>query len=288
MSGFEAACRLLPPEIRRAAQRLSPDIRAKAQEFRLRLDRKPRLTMQEGDIVLDGLRPVTTADLARVLEIAEHASPYASEAAIRQGYVCADGGVRVGLCGRVRSGAEGVWAQTHLTSLSIRIPREVRGCASPFCRAPFRSTLILSPPGGGKTTLLRDMVRLLSDGGLRVCLCDERGEVAAPGTFGFGFDVGERTDVLSERPKNAAAMQLLRTMNPQVLAMDEITAREDADACLEAADSGVELLATVHAADRDELCRSGRCRELLDRGVFERYICIVRTPSGREYREGCF
>ena len=231
---------------------------------------------------MTGASEVTQNDLARLAEIAAGASPYAVAAAVRCGYITTARGVRVGLCGRMRPGTEESWVPNGLTSAAIRIPREVRGCAERFCKTPFVSTLILSAPGAGKTTLLRDMVRLLSDAGRRVALCDERGEVAALGAEGFGFDVGERTDVLTDRAKHEAALQLLRTMNPEILAMDEITQAQDAEACRLAAGCGVELLATAHG---DEASCGSVCRALLRENIFRRCIRIRRTRTGREYSE---
>jgi len=285
MTGYEKAAQLLPGTLRTKAFALPAEIRGAAQEFRLRLGQRPAVTIPRGDHPLDPDRRVSAEDLLRVVEIAARASPYAVEAGVRQGFITAPGGVRVGLCGRIRPGTESAWASGGITSAAIRIPRAAAGCANGFCSLPFSSTLIVSPPGAGKTTLLRDMVRQLSGRGLRVGLCDERGEVAALGESGFGFDVGPRTDVLSDCPKDAAAFQLLRTMNPQVIAMDEITSQRDVEVCLAAAGCGVSLLATAHAGSPDELHRSSLYRALARDRIFRRVIGIRLTPSGREYVE---
>lgn len=282
MSGFASACALLPTALRRAALALPENVRLQAQEFRLRLGRVPSVTLGRGETPLPGTAPVTHADLARLVEIAAGASPYAVAAAVQNGCLTAPGGVRLGLCGRMAPDTESAWIGRGLTSAAVRIPREVRGCAAPFCRDGFVSTLILSPPGAGKTTLLRDMVRLLSDRGERVSLCDERGEVAGLTSEGFTFDVGARTDVLTEAPKSRAALQLLRTMNPQILAMDELTEAPDAAACRAAAGCGVRLLATAHG---DEDTCAPACRELLREGAFRRCVYIRLTADGRAYEE---
>jgi len=287
MQGFFSSVKLLPGRLSARLNGMAASAGEQVQEIHLRLGRVPTVLLPEGERALPGGETVSRADLLFVLERACQSSPYAAEESVRRGYICAPGGVRVGLCGRMRPGTQTSWAAGGLTSVNIRIPREVRGCAEGLCGSPFPSTLIISPPGGGKTTLLRDMVRLLSDGGARISLCDERGEVAAMGEDGFGFDVGEHTDVLSDLPKRQAALQLLRTMNPQILAMDEITGGEDASVCLACAGCGVKLLATAHAADLQELRAGALYASLARSGVFERVITIRQSPGGREYREDC-
>lgn len=285
MSGLEKALWLLPGELRKALRQLPDRLTEEACEIRLRRGRAPALTLPDGEYPLPGAAAVTEDDLARVLELASGASPYAAADCLRRGFLTADGGVRVGFCGRFPAGEHGLWSRDDLFSVCIRIPRDVKGIGVQFCARPFPSTLILSPPGGGKTTLLRDMVRALSSGGMRVGLCDERGEIAALSESGAGFDVGERTDVLSDCPKARAAMILLRCMSPELIAMDEISEPEDADACRSAAYCGVSLLATAHAADASELSRREVYRTLQSEQVFTRAVVIRVTGGRRTYEE---
>ena len=147
----------------------------------------------------------------------------------------------------------------------------------------FSSTLLLSAPGGGKTTLLRDLVRCLSEQGLRVSLIDERGEVAVMVRGVPQMDVGPRTDVLDGIPKALGIPMALRAMNPQIIAVDEITLRADLTAAAMAAGCGVGLLATIHAAGTAELTEKPLYRQLLEDRVFRMAVCIRRTEAGRSY-----
>ena len=168
----------------------------------------------------------------------------------------------------------------------MRIPHAVPGCADALVpqlmKDGFCSTLILSPPGGGKTTLLRECVRRLSDQGLRISLMDERGEIAAVQNRTPQFDVGANTDVMTGGQKAACCMMLLRAMRPDVLAFDEISAPEDIEAMRIAAGCGVALLATAHAENVDELRRRRLYQILLETGVFRRALVLRENQQFAE------
>jgi stage III sporulation protein AA len=140
--------------------------------------------------------------------------------------------------------------------------------------------MIISPPGGGKTTLLRDVVRLLSYKGYNVGVADERGEVAGARSGG-SIDVGPRTDVLDGCPKAAGMRMLLRSMSPDVIAVDEIGRREELDVVTDIVNAGVKLICTAHGAGIEELKARRVFRELLGSGAFKRFILLGRgeTPG---------
>jgi len=278
MGEYEQVCALLPPELRRGAEELPGLVRRRVEEIRLRCGRMPSVVVGADEQPLPSEGPVTRRDLELTVEIATRSSAHTALERVRQGYFTVKGGHRIGLCGSVWTEDGKVKNLRCLSSLDLRVAHAVPGCAEAVFRdltagGDFPSTLILAPPGGGKTTLLRDLTRLLS-ASLRVGLCDERGEVAALWEGAPQFDVGERTDVLEGCPKAQALMMLLRGMDPQVLCCDEITNPADCAALEQCAGCGVKLLATVHAGAVEDLARKGLYRALLGRGVFEKAVVI--------------
>ena len=290
---FHQAAALLPPEQRRALERLDDAVKARTEEIRLRAGQPVSLVLPEGEITLPGWeRPVRTAELALLLEIATQASAHTALSQVRSGFFTVRGGHRLGICGSgvVKDGA--VWNLRQVSSLALRIAREAVGIAAPildrlWAGEELLSTLILSPPGWGKTTLLRDLIRALSDGdgvpARRVGVADERGELAGVCEGVPQFRVGRRTDVMDGCPKSAGLLMLLRGMNPQALAADEITAPEDIAALERAANCGVSLLCTAHGASLEDLRRRVLYRRLLEAQIFRRLVVIRRQGSRRCY-----
>ncbi len=284
---FDRAAGLLPAALRQRAMSLDRKEKAEAEELRLRIGRPLALTLPDGEQTLPGTE-VCGADLEEVVDAATEFSRYTAAESLRLGYLTAPRGVRIGVCGRIT--ADGM---TDFSSLSIRIPRPRYGVAAPILpqlveQGHLLSTLILSPPGGGKTTFLRDLVRLLGDGSeafpaCRVSLVDERGELAGIYRGRPYMDVGRQTDVLSGVRKAQAVPMLLRAMNPQVIALDEVALQEDIAAVLAAAGCGAALLATMHASSVQELLRREISRRLIESGVFRRAVVIGGRGFHRTY-----
>lgn len=287
---YELAAAILPSRLRRIAMELPETDKKRAEEFRLRAGHCLSVLLPEEERSLEAI--VTTEELETLCDIAAEFSRYASIETLRQGFLPVRGGFRVGLCGSAVVKDGEVTNLKQISSAVIRISREQKGIAQAVAPRLFRdgrfvSTLLLSPPGGGKTTLLRDLVRQLSQGeGVppqRITLIDEREEIAVMYRGQPQMDVGPRTDVLSGCPKALAIPMTLRAMNPQIIAVDEITVREDLRAISQAAGCGVALLATIHAANVEELQAKPLYQELLAGRVFRQAVLIRTGPEGRLY-----
>lgn len=223
-------------------------------------------------------------------------SIYACEESIRQGFFTLPEGHRVGLTGRYASDKGGVVALTGALSMCIRVARAVPGAADPLMphltgHGRLHSALILSPPGLGKTTMLRDAARQLSGLGYRVALADERGELSAPALDGLPtMALGPRCDVATGADKAQLIGRLVRSMAPDVVVTDELGDEGDARAVYEAACAGVMVLASAHAADIPTAMRKRGLKSLVEDGPFE-VLAVLGGAPGRiieivEAREG--
>ena len=297
---YEQSCEFLPHRLKSLALSLPDKQKERVEELRLRVMHPLTVLTLEGELnaAPDGRASlVTVEDLEQMLGAVTEYSRYACIETLRQGFLPLRGGFRLGVCGSavVREGE--VSNLKEISSLSLRIVCEEVGLGSGIApqlfdeSGQFLSTLILSPPGGGKTTLLRDLIRSLSLGdsehrALRVAVIDERGEIAVCCKARPQMELGNHTDVLSLCPKATGIMMVLRGMNPQLIAVDEITAAEDIRAMCLAANCGVGLLASIHAASAEELTQKPLFEELLRAKVFRRCVSIRKEGGRRTYEVG--
>ena len=289
--GYLQAVEVLPGVLRKLAVDAETELRCEAEEIRLRVGQPVSIVLPCGERRV-GNEVVTPGHLEQVLQIASRASVHSVLEQLKEGFLTVSGGHRIGLCGTVMVDGERVKGFRELSSASIRIARQFPGIAHPVMPSLMengflQSTLIAAPPGGGKTSFLRDLIRCISEGEggnpLRVGVTDERGELGAMYRGNPVFDLGPRTDVLYGCPKDQGMMMLLRGMNPQVLAVDEVTAPKDVGAITTAAGCGVVLLASVHANGAEDLKRRPLYRMLLEEHVFTRLVTIQGRGRDRVY-----
>lgn len=279
--------RLLGQLIGPLREALTGVLTADLQEIRLRLGQMVQLRGVQGEVAL----PLMWGEKemqAQLMMFTEN-SLYAFEEQVRQGFVTLAGGHRVGICGQAWYDAGRLAGFRDISSMNVRVAREVRGVSRAFWpyvvgTGRVRRCLIAAGPGVGKTTLLRDLARVLADGlaGVRpqnVGIADERQEIAAVVRGRPMLDVGGRCDVVSGCGKAEALGMLLRTMAPDVLITDEIGTAADAAALRDALNGGVAVLASAHAADYAELLARPYIGELLLAGYFERVILPMRRGN---------
>lgn len=279
---YSKALNLLPSSLR---TQFSHDDKWNVEEIRLRRGRLPTV-IAEGREISVGIISVNQKHMESVLEKASGASMYAYEQQIKNGYINYEG-IRIGICATAIFSAGELRAFKDLSSLDIRLPGKFKGnidgLLSSLRETDFKSTLIISPPGQGKTTLLRELVRRVSNEGRRISVVDDRNEISASSGAEAYYDLGFSSDVMVGVPKKEASIMLLRSMNPQIIALDEISHSEDIQAVLEICGCGVEIFATAHGASLDELRQRRLYRAVLEENIFSNIVTIKSFSGTREY-----
>ncbi len=254
---------ILPPWLRVKVDELSKD---PVLEVRLRLGQGPELIRWRENVKID--RTVGKDDLDLIINAASRYSPWAAST-VASGYITAPGGHRIGLCGQAVMKFGQMEGLRQITSLCIRVARDIPGLAKEL-EGQTGSTLILGRPGSGKTTLLRDLIRQRAQRG-SVAVVDERGELFP---IGSGYDLGSRTDILTGCSKAQGIEMLLRAMSPVTIAVDEITSDEDCQAIMKAGWCGVSLLATAHASSKEDLYTRSVYKPLAQSGLFDDLVTL--------------
>ena len=288
------------PDINRDFFRFVAEREHKINEIRLRCER-PILVLEghkewflnrEG-VYTDKLSEATLISREGLERIIQHIckySLYAFEEEIRQGFITVAGGHRIGLVGQVvLENNKNIRTIKHICGLNIRVSHQIKGVGQsvlPYLyeKGMLKSTLIVSPPGCGKTTLLRDLIRSISNGneyaeGMTVGLVDERSEIAGSYMGQPQNDVGIRTDVLDACPKINGMMLLLRAMSPRVIAIDELGHREEMEVVRQVSNCGVKMLATMHGNSLDDVWRREGMEQILKEKCFELLLILGRKQD---------
>jgi stage III sporulation protein AA len=242
--------------LRNAFLQADDNIIDECEEIRIRLNRPVTFKTFGGEKYLktDGGKNyiVSKKDIIEILQLVSDYSSYSFSEEMKNGFITIEGGFRIGLCGTAVVEKGEISGIKSINSMNIRICREVFGCgnetANKICEnGEIKNTIILSPPSCGKTTLLRDIIRSLSNRGINIGVVDERSEISATFMGISANDLGTHTDVYNACPKEKGIFMLLRSMSPQIICVDEINGFEECSALEKAVGSGVNIICTAHA-----------------------------------------
>lgn len=281
----------LSPGVKKIVERVDSAVYIHLEEIRLRCGKPLILRIGDREILLDreGRRTISQEqayivneeDIYRTIASISDNSLYAFEEEIRRGFITVPGGHRVGLAGQVVVQGNGIKGMKDFSSICFRVARQVKGCAenlTPFMLSDdgVINTLVISPPRCGKTTVLRDISRILSERN-NVVIVDERSEIAGCYRGIPQLDTGIRTDVLDACPKAWGMFMAIRSLSPQVIVTDEIGREEDAAAIRECVNAGVTVISSVHARNLEELQQRPVMKGLLASGAFKLGIFLSRN-----------
>ena len=257
------------------------------QEIRCRPNQPIELIFDEQVVWVEGIIPNQKDRLFILNQLSEY-SLYRMEDELRDGYITIEGGHRVGLAGKVNTSGGLVKAIHHITFLNIRIAKEKIGVALPMMpyiyEKHYLNTLFIGPPQSGKTTLIRDVSRLIATGwrnipARKVGIIDERSEISAPIKGVPQHNVGLRTDVMDACPKAEGMMMLIRSMSPDVIIVDEIGSTKDVNAIMEAINAGVIVICTIHGQTIAELKRRPSLHAVFQQNIFQRIVVLGKTTQ---------
>lgn len=263
-------------------------------EIRIRVGKRVRV-LAEREIGLPFV--YGEGELEDIFRYLCHDSVYAYDEERKQGYLAVEGGHRIGITGELVKTNEGYLVK-YIRYMNIRIAHEKKGIAASVVKylydtdsrgQPF-NTLIISPPGIGKTTLLRDIIRIVSNGECGFCGCsvgviDERGELAGAYRGSATLDCGERTDVITGGDKKHGISILVRTFSPRVIAIDEIGKESDAAAIIHAGVSGCAVLATAHGGSLEDVMQNAQLAEIIRLKLFNRLLILSADEKYVRYFE---
>lgn len=252
------------------------------QEIRFRINKPCIIQCKDREHVTDVI--ISKEEMGAILQKISNYSVYAFEEDIKQGFITFKGGHRIGLCGECVIENRKIKTIKNISSLNIRISREIIGCADgllPYLieDGKILNSIIISPPKCGKTTLLRDLARIISSGnkitGKKISLMDERSEIAACASGVPQMNVGIRTDVFDGCIKSEGIMMAIRSMSPEVIICDEIGTLKDVESILMAYNCGVNLICSIHGDSLEDYINRLVFKELIESNIFKRGILLL-------------
>ncbi|MFZ3577153.1 stage III sporulation protein AA [Virgibacillus sp. DJP39] len=284
---MDAILRLFPEHIKDAIKEKVKNRWYELQEIRFRLNQPIELIYDTKIEWINQIKP-DSKDAIFVLNQLSEFSLYRMEDELREGYITIEGGHRVGLAGKVNTLGGIVKAIQHITFFNIRIAKQKLDVALPIIpylyRKKYMSTLFVGPPQTGKTTLIRDIVRLIGSGWknilpTKVAVIDERSEIGGSIKGIPQHNVGIRTDVMDACPKAEGMMMMIRSMSPDVLVVDEIGSEKDVQALMEATLAGVVVICSVHGQNLEEIKKRPSLQPLFEQAVFQRFVLLEKQEQ---------
>lgn len=295
---FDSAVAFLSPHLARLLAGLPDWVKAEAQEIRLRVDKplclhtgKRHLFISNNIGVYEqpysGCVVVSSEDIAESFRCLCRHSVHSHADEIREGYISVPGGHRAGLCGTLVTDGQRTTTMRDITSINLRIAREIKGVAQnlfdQIYQDGLKGLLLVGAPSSGKTTVLRDLARLLASGGgghyRKVAVIDERGELAACVDGHLGNDLGLCADVLTGCKKGEGILTALRSLSPEVIVCDEIGGQAEIEAIKAGLGGGATIIATMHAGSFEQLCRRPQTLPLMQTGAFDRVVMLAGSHS---------
>jgi len=277
----EEILNILPANIKNLVSNAKGD--GYIQEIRIKSDKPLILIYDREESITDYI--VTSVDIRNIMSKMMNYSLYAYDEEIRQGYITIKGGHRVGLCGSCILEGEKIKTINNISSLNIRVSKQVIGCSDkliPYLinNGEIENTIIISPPKCGKTTMIRDMARNLSEN-FKVCIIDERSEIGGLSLGKSSLDLGIRTDILDNCPKAQGIMMAIRSMSPDIIICDEIGTFKDMESILTAICCGIKIITTIHGKDENDLFERPVFKDILKNNAFKKGIILKGHEVGQ-------
>ncbi len=302
---FGHAAGMLGDRVRRVLERIPPGIGGTVSEIRLRSGQPLSLTASARPLFLDargGVFPrppadggflVSRQDMQECLVSLCGWAVHSHQREMADGYISVKGGHRAGIAATAVIDQGRLTAVRDVTSINLRVAREIFGAADPIVKKgladPFGGILLAGAPASGKTTLLRDLARQLSEGEIgrciKVCVVDESGEIGGASGGEIGNRLGPCCDLLSGYPKAEGMRTAIRYLSPQVIVCDEVSAVEEVCAVAEAVNSGVSVVTSIHAGSFEELVRKPNYRRLVRTGAFQQEVLLEGADKPCQIRE---